>query len=95
MLRYCANLKPIRYESTSFNRTTADKSHCVIVALRRQDIIANEHQPWMNYENNGNEYLIIGAIDIVRSKYSNIQYQHLIIANVQNFVWSHKNDFQE
>ena len=30
---------------------------------------AGEHQPWMNYENNGNEYLIIGAI--VRSEYSN------------------------
>ena len=32
MLRYCANLKAIRYESTSLNRTAADKSHCVIVA---------------------------------------------------------------
>ena len=31
---YCANLKAIRYESTSLNRTVADKSHCVIVALR-------------------------------------------------------------
>ena len=53
----------------------------------------DERQTWTNYENNGNEYLIIG--DIVRSKYSNIQYQHLIIGNVENFVWSHKNDFQE
>ena len=33
MLRYCANLKAIRYESTSLNRTVADKSHRVIVAL--------------------------------------------------------------
>ena len=32
MLRYCANLKAIRYESTSLNRIVADKSHCVIVA---------------------------------------------------------------
>ena len=32
MLRYCANLKAIRYESTSFNRLLADKSHRVIVA---------------------------------------------------------------
>ena len=33
MLRYCANLKAIRYESTSFNRIVADKSHRVIAAL--------------------------------------------------------------
>ena len=32
MLRYCANLKAIRYESTSLNKIVADKSHCVIVA---------------------------------------------------------------
>ena len=32
MLRYCANFKAIRYESTSLNRTVADKSHRVIVA---------------------------------------------------------------
>ena len=32
MLRYCANLKAIRYESTSFNRIVVDKSHGVIVA---------------------------------------------------------------
>ena len=32
MLRYCANLKAIRHESTSFNRIVADKSHRVIVA---------------------------------------------------------------
>ena len=31
-LRYCANLKAIRYESTSFNRIVADKSHRVIAA---------------------------------------------------------------
>ena len=29
MLCYCANLKAIRYESTSLNRIVADKSHCV------------------------------------------------------------------
>ena len=33
MLRYCANLKAIRYESTSLNRIVADKSHRVIAAL--------------------------------------------------------------
>ena len=33
MLRYCANLKAIRHESTSLNRIVADKSHRVIVAL--------------------------------------------------------------
>ena len=32
MLRYFANLKAIRYESTSSNRIEADKSHGVIVA---------------------------------------------------------------
>ena len=31
MLRYCANLKAIRYESTSLNRIVADKLHRVIV----------------------------------------------------------------
>ena len=30
-LRYCVNLKAIRYESTSWNRIVADKSHRVIV----------------------------------------------------------------
>ena len=32
MLSYCANLKAIRYESTTLNRIVADKSHLVIVA---------------------------------------------------------------
>ena len=32
MPRYCANLKAIRYESTSLNRIVADKSSRVIVA---------------------------------------------------------------
>ena len=32
LLRYCVNLKAIRYESTNFNRIAADKSHRVIVA---------------------------------------------------------------
>ena len=31
MLRYCANLKAIRYESTSLNRILANKSHRIIV----------------------------------------------------------------
>ena len=35
------------------------------------------HQPWMNYVNNENEYLIIGVI--VRSEYSTIWYLHLVI----------------
>ena len=33
ILRYCANLKAIRYESTSLNRIVPDKSHHVIVAI--------------------------------------------------------------
>ena len=33
VLRYCASLKAIRYESTSLNRIVADKSHRLIVAL--------------------------------------------------------------
>ena len=32
MLGFCANLKAIRYESTSLNRIVANKSHRVIVA---------------------------------------------------------------
>ena len=32
MLHYCANLKPIRYESKSLDRIVADKSHRVVVA---------------------------------------------------------------
>ena len=35
-------------------------------------LTADERRPWTNYENNGNEYLIIGAV--VRSEYSNIPY---------------------
>ena len=34
MLRYCANLKAIRYESTSLNRIVANKSYRVIVRLQ-------------------------------------------------------------
>ena len=37
MLRYCANLKAIRYESKSLNRIVADKSHRVIAALNDQN----------------------------------------------------------
>ena len=33
MSRHCANLKAIRYESTSLNRIVADKSYRVIVAF--------------------------------------------------------------
>ena len=46
----------------------------------QRDVTADERQPWTNYENNGNEYLIIGTV--VRSEYSNIRYKHLIIGNV-------------
>ena len=34
MLRYCANLKAIRYESTTLNGIVADKSDRVIVAYK-------------------------------------------------------------
>ena len=37
-LCYCANLKAIRYESTSLNRIVSDKFHRVIVALVRRSI---------------------------------------------------------
>ena len=37
MLRYCVNLKAIRYEPTSLNRIVADKSHRVIVGLYRHE----------------------------------------------------------
>ena len=40
MLRYCANLKAVRYESTSLNRIVADKWHRVIVALDFKDAAA-------------------------------------------------------
>ena len=42
MLCYCANLKAIRYKSTSLNRILADKSHGVIVALLRQNHLKRE-----------------------------------------------------
>ena len=32
MMRYCANLKAIRYKSTSFNRIAVNKLHHVIAA---------------------------------------------------------------
>ena len=35
MLRYCVNLKAIRYESTILNRIVASKSHCVILAIEK------------------------------------------------------------
>ena len=35
-------------------------------------VTANEFQSWTNYENNGNEYLSIGAI--IHSVFSNSQY---------------------
>ena len=38
MLRYCMNLKAIRYESTTLNGIVADKSHHVIVALKKESI---------------------------------------------------------
>ena len=41
--------------------------------------------------NNGNKYLISGAV--VSSEYSNILYLHLIIVKAQKFVSSDKNDF--
>ena len=43
MLRYCANLKAVRYESTSLNRIVADKSHRVIVALGLHEAICRTH----------------------------------------------------
>ena len=62
--------------------------HCKFHGKNCQELTTDERQPCTNYENNGNEYLIIRAV--VGSEYSNIRYGHLIIGNVQNFVWSHK-----
>ena len=39
--RYYAHLKAIRYESTSLNRTVADRSHPVIVALKFTDFLCS------------------------------------------------------
>ena len=50
MLRYCANLKAIRYESTSLNRIVADKSYRVIVA-QGDSFFHNDEQPELNLEN--------------------------------------------
>ena len=47
MLSYCANLKAIRYESTSLNRILADKSHRVIVALR-EIFTSNNFKTFLN-----------------------------------------------
>ena len=52
-------------------------------------VTADARQPWTNYVNNGNEYLIIGAV--VCSDYSNIRHLHLIIGNAQKFILSNKN----
>ena len=45
MLRYCANLEAIRYESTSLNRIIADKSLRVIVALKSMKRITSTSEP--------------------------------------------------
>ena len=45
MLRYCANLKAIRYESTSLNRIVADRSHRVIVAVANRLQENRTHTP--------------------------------------------------
>ena len=43
MSRHCANLKAIRYESTSLNRIVADKSQSVIVAYE-----GSAKSEWLN-----------------------------------------------
>ena len=49
MQLYCANLKAIRYESTSLNRIVADKSHSVIAALDRNPIVKSHDQQVLAY----------------------------------------------
>ena len=56
-----------------------------------ESFTADVCQPWTNYVNNGNKYLIIEAL--VSSEYSNISYLHLIIGKVQKFVLGDKIDF--
>ena len=53
MLGCCANLKAIQYESTSLNRTVADKSHRVIIAFDKsasQDLAIDNHQLETNFD---------------------------------------------
>ena len=47
-------------------------------------LTANERQPWTNYVNKENEYLIIRGVAC--SEYSNIRYLYLITENLQKFV---------
>ena len=54
MLRYCANLKAIRYESTSLNRIVADKSHS-----------CNRGLTLIRYESVACSYLLHGC-DVIR-----------------------------
>ena len=42
----------------------------MVAAVWQKSLTADIRQPWTNYVNNGNEYLIIGAV--VCSAYSNI-----------------------
>ena len=55
ILRYCANLKAIRYEPTSLNRIRADKSHCnrnlirailLSEALRQDELVNSSSLPY-------------------------------------------------
>ena len=52
---------------------------------------ADVRQPWTNYVNNGNKYLIIRAV--VSSLIFKYLIFTLIIGKVQNFVLDDKNDF--
>ena len=53
MLRYCANLNAIRYESTSVSRIVADKSHRVIVADKscNRIVVDKSHRVIVAYGN--------------------------------------------
>ena len=71
MLRYCANLKAIRYELTSLNRIVADKSHRVIVALYHLD---DEHDGQeMDYQ-----YILKLLLTCISKKQSNCEVEQSV-----------------
>ena len=85
MLGYCANLKEIRYESTSLNRILADKSHRVIVAIvgtveiGQLHLYSMFHLPWSIFKFNTNKLGTISAFLMISVRWSN-QRAHQVIS---------------
>ena len=76
---------------SNFGKGSVNTGHVGTFLCSYKNFITDVGQPWTNYVNNGNKYLIIGAV--VSSEYSNIWYLHLIIGKAQKFVSGDKNDF--